>query len=573
MSKTELKKTYMGPGVSAEAATNMQAKSPSRIESVLSSKIAPYSVAFFFCGSLMVWSLIDQSVPAHDPAWHSWSSSMVRQFLTHPKSWTADGLLTLLTMQPAYPAGVWFFNGFFKTILGCSHLSDQVILGIQLLILNFGTYASAQLLFNDRAKSTIAQILINCCPIIMAIAHEPLLDLPFTAAFSVFFASFLFWNKSQTWTRTALLALVFGFCCITKQSAIMYGAPALGLAAVNCLWKRNFKGAFQIGLVFASAGIFLLSWVIPNLKSLQEYSQYHSTFAKQSLGNPLSLFAANVACSTGRMIEGASVLIFLSFLALAFKIERKDLKASLPLIITSFGGGLLVLASAYYIINPQSRYFTPQLICISLLMGSALVKLIRSSKTGQALAVVLLSLFVTQSMLLSFRARPTLLDSSMQGGKYRTLADARVIADYALREHLWFVPEHDLWKQEWVLDTVQKVDGNKFSRLVVLSNSKPFNKGSLMYLAVNRKSKVSVDSWNGSGADWSETFHFNDGDQNYVDWFVEKTGDDVKTNFFDAKSKADFLHVLDVLHNSGTFYEAARTRLPDGTELVLHRKK
>lgn len=546
-----------------------KSSSISMTESVLGSELAPYAVATFFFAALMFWSFLDQSVAAHDPAWHSWSSSMVRQFLAHPKSWTVDGLLTMLSMQPAYPAGVWFFNGALKLILGVSHWSDQIILGIHLLILNLGTYLSAQLLFRDRLKSVIAQILINCCPIIMAIAHEPLLDLPFSAAFSVFFAAFLFWQQNQSWKRTAILAFIFGACCITKQSAIMYCSPCLVLAAGICAWKRQFQSVFQIACVFAAAGIFLLSWVIPNWKGLHEYSQYHTAFAKQ-MGNPLILFAENVACSTGRLVEGASLLVFLSFLALTFKIEKSDWKSAFPLILTSFGGGLLTLATAYYIINPQSRYFTPQLICISILLGSALAKLLRSKMQG--LALILIGACITQALALSFRARPTYLDSSMQGKRYKTLADARVMADYALREHLWYVPEKDLWKQEWLLNFIEKAQPGQFTKLLILSNSKPYNKGSLMMLAANRHSKISCDSWHGSGADWTDTFHINEYELNKITWFAEKSGDDTRSNFFDQESKNDYMKILDMLRTSGKYREAGRTKLPDGTELVLHQK-
>ena len=543
-------------------------ESKSLTERLLSSRLAPYIIAAVFVLILLAWSKLDFSVPEHDAVCHSNYSSLVEKWLCRPRGWSIESLRSILTLMPNYPAGSWFFNAICKMFVGESRFSEQIVLAIHLLLLNFATYVCSWLLLKDKLKASLAQFLMNCCPIILMTQHLPLIDLLHTAVLMLFYCSLIWWWQQQTWRRAGMLALIFGFCCLSKQIAILYTAPALVVVGIVCLYKRRIASVAQLAMVAATAAVLLMTWVLPNWSYLLEYSHQRSAFASTHQGVFASILD-NFKMSFVRTLEGLSWPTSLLLICAAPKFAGTDLKSLSPLLLATFVGAFLMSIVAYYN-TPEARYYAPAVVSLSILLGACAANILRSTRWGEITVSLCTALIFAQALLLSFQALPaSFTTSDLLNSPVNLISGVR--EPYVL-EHLGYVPAGDPWKQEWMYDFIENAEQGKSVYVNILSNSNAFNLGTLAFVGKLRKSKLQITTWRGIGADISDTFHYSDDSLRCMQWVVEKTGDE-KKKFFDHDSESNYSGLLEKLRHGGKYIEAARQRLPDGTELILYRNK
>jgi len=539
-------------------------------EKILSARFTPFVVSGIFVALLLAWSRLDFSIPTHDAANHSNYSSLVEQWLCRPKGWNLDSLRSILTLMPNYPAGGWFFNAICKIIVGNSRFGEQIILALHLLILNFAVWKSCMFLLKNRAQAALSLIFLDCCPIILVLQHSPLLDLQQTALFMLFFWCLLCWWQNQSWKNTWPLALLFGFYCVTKQTSILYSAPSLCVAGLISLYQKRFASVAQLGVVALSAALMLLTWVLPNWTYLFSYSQERGSFASQHMGVLSSIFF-DIKESLFLIVQGLSLplAVMLVAMALARKIRVGDLKSLSPLLLSSFAGTILISILAYYN-APEARYYAPSVVALCVLLAAAAANLLRSSRLGEyAVVAALLASFV-QALLLCFQPLPPASSAPLMLERPQNYISG--VREVNMLEHLAYVPKGDAWKQLWIFDVIEAADPGRSVYLNVLSNSKPFNLGTLAFVAKLRKSKVKVTIWRGIGANITDTFAYTDESLRCMQWILEKTGDE-NVPFFNSSSHDSYLEVLQKIKAGGKYIVWSKQKLPDGTELILYRNK
>lgn len=566
---------------------------------MLSTPAAPFVVTTIFLTILAVWSALDHLIPMHDAAWHSIYSNSVKGWLSRPRGWSLQSLNAILCMQPNYPAGAWFLNGSFKLLLGDSLLAEHCILGIHLCILNAATWVMANALTKDRAKATLSLIFLDSTPLILFLQHVSFIDLPHTALFASFFCALSCWWQKPDWKKTLLTSIFFAFYCASKQIAVFYGAPILAVMALTLILQKRFSVLAQLTTIGAFGAAALSTWIVPNHAELTKYTQNRSALAAQRIG----LFAGltrNFAMTASSLWQGFSPLMSLALVLNFFNLRMKDVE---QLWIPAVGActGILLINSVAFFNLPEARYFGPVMVPMALFLAAACVnfcergsqknlaaeaKELHSEVTAEdsslskskqqnlrGLSLIgLVSLCIIQALLLCFQKTPVICyEGDQPTDKVSKVYKWLGVLDPMINTRLSYVPKGDPWKQEWLFNFIEQVEGKgRPVYLSVLPNSPEFNQGTMVCMAHMRKPCVFPTSWRCTMPDVSDSFNCSDKELHFMQWVVEKTGPQY-CRWFDERSRQNYEAVLEKLRNKDNFTEAARKRLPDGTELVLYQ--
>ncbi|MBX9570442.1 MAG: hypothetical protein K2X77_16210 [Candidatus Obscuribacterales bacterium] len=545
-------------------------KSSSKIVLILQNKFCTAGVIAFFILALLVWHCLDKTIPGYDPAWHAMYSCTMRRFFTHAHEWNIPNLTVLLRQHFGYPAGGWIFNGLLKVVFGDGAFADRACLIVQTLVMAIGFYKLSMYTWSDRVKANTGLLFLLCAPLICGLEHLPLLDLLQTMAFTCYAAALMYWNSTKTWKSTLIAALFFGFYCTTKQIAMLFGAPVLVLLAVYSLYKRNYKEFLQVSLILAACPLFLLIWIIPNFAELKMYLSARGQIGPTLL-EKLSMILVNAQKSSIQIWESVSPLTVLPVFLLFWRSNWKDNAQKVVLPTVAALGGFLLMIVIFYYNNPEARYYGAAAVAFSLFAGGIVGEAIKSSISWKrALATGLLLFLPVQMLSLNFSQAPVVkrpiplnVDSKFDWFGLRS--------DVFLRSNIALDANKDSWKQQWAIDSIEKVDKIRFVYLNVLPSTWEYNQGSFSYLCNVRKSRVIPVTWRFCNPDMSDGFSKTPSDAATMDWFLVKTGFQ-GSPVSPQKSAEAYQNVVDFVEHSGDFALIDKTGLPDGSELKLYRK-
>jgi hypothetical protein len=541
----------------------------SKLEKVLSSQMTPFVITLCFVVVLIIWSLYDHSLPVHDAAWHSTYSSSVKQWLERPRTWNLQSYVALLSMQPNYPAGSWFFNGLCKIILGDNLFSEHMILAVHLCILSLSTYLLSNLLWKDRLKANLSLLILNCCPLILALEHISFIDLPHTAFFAAFLTSAVWWWQKHDWKRALICAALFALDCISKQIAVLYSVPLLFVFAALLVYRKQFAGLLQLAAIGMSGALLLCTWVVPNLNSLLFYTHNRSSLEAERVGFFVGMFR-NLKMGGPEIFEAVSPLMAFLLVFSCRKIPKSDLQTAWPALFAPLIGAALVLCAAFFNL-PETRYFGPLMIPFSLFLGSALTNMLRQSKNARIAVVTALAACVIQALVLCFQQTPVVFAGGVPDKRPAFVFFG--VTDPQLTQRLSYVPNGDPWKQRWLFDFIENAEHRKRPvYLNVLDNSPEFNQGTLLSVSRMRHSCVFPTTWHCTMGDISDSFNYSDEELRAMQWLL-LAGGNRSCRWYDQRSKDNYEIVLTKLRNSTQFVEAARELLPDGSDMVLYRNK
>lgn len=545
-------------------------KPPSRIASLLQSGYCTAGIIAFFISALFAWHSLDRSLPGYDPAWHAMYSCTMRRFFTHAHEWSIPNFVALLRQHFGYPAGGWIFNGLLKVVFGDGGFADRACLIVQSLVLAIAFYKLSMFTWADRVKANCGLLFLLCAPLICALQHLPFLDLLQTTAFTCYAAALIHWNSNRTWKSAAVTALLFGLYCTTKQIAVLFGAPVLVLLALHCLYKRNFKEFMQVSLMLAACPVFLLLWIIPNLAELKVYLSSRGQIGS-TLIEKISLVARNARLSSAEIWQSVSPLTVIPVFMLSCKKDWRSTaqKVLLP-VIAALGGFLSMIVIFYYNV-PEPRYYGAVAVAFSLLAGGIVGEAIGSHVAWRRFLAAGLLLFLPIQMLtLNFCQgpvvkRPVPLNVSPAFDLFG------ITTDEFLRSFVALDANKDSWKQQWVIDTIEKVEKVRFVYLNVLPSTWEYNQGSFSYLCNIRRSHVIPVTWRACNPDMSDCFVSKATDSSAMDWFLVKTGFQ-GAPLRPEKAAEDYKMVVNYVEQSGDYLLVEKTTLPDGSELKLYRK-
>lgn len=535
----------------------------------LSHRWSALAISCFFTGALAAWLALDQTIPGFDPAWHALFSSTVRRFMTHLRGWSLDNFINLFTMHFNYPASGWIFNGTVKVIAGDSVWGDRACLLVQACVLAFAFHKAAMLTWSDRIKANAGLIVLFCIPLVNGISHLPLLDFIQTAAFASFLAGMAFWRQEKSWKATAIAAVLFGFYCSTKQIAVLYCAPIIGLLLIKDLVQKQWKAACQTSVIAAAGPLFLLTWIIPNFSALLAYCTGRNQIGATTL-DKLAMMISNLQISSTELWQGLSPLLLLVFAyLLTDRNSITQLKKSFSVVFPGLFGWIALITFAYYNM-PEPRYFGPLAVSFALLFGGLLGEALRSSsKSHRFVSMALLVVAPAQMLLLNFVPAPPIKRPVPLG--VNPIYDISGISnEMFLRSHIACDYRKDAWCQKWVHNTIENIEKGRYVYLCVLPSTWEFNQGSMAYISHLRKSHVIPVSWRGCNPDMTDRFN-PPSNPAYIDWFVLKTGYQ-GTKIQPASGTVHYNNTINWIENSGDYVLVDSKQLPDNSVVKLYRK-
>jgi hypothetical protein len=555
------------PSKTIKAPAERTVANKSWLEHLLSTRLAPIVIIFFALLLALTWANADNSLPVHDASWHCAISTAFRQWICKPSQWRLDTLLPLVTTQPLYPAGVWAFNGLCKVFVGDSLYSEHFILAIHLLILNISSFVLSKVLLGDRAKACLTIFILNSCPLVLALSHVALIDLAHTAFVAAFLCAVSLWWRDQTWGRAALCGILWGTALISKQIALFYTAPVLGIMGIILLYKRSFRSVLQVLLIGAIGTLLLSTWLIPNLKAILYFSHDRTGYGLSKIGF-FSGLCKNFKITIFQIVQSFSPFMFLTLLLLSFQLNLSELRRLWIAIAAPLIGAAIIVVSTFWA-NPEPRYYAPVLLTGSFLLASALINFSRKFKAGTSILCAFVLVCILQTILTCSQQRPVLAQGSYTQNPVFSFFGLR---EEAILRQLAYTAKGDSWKQEWLIDYIETCDLGRPSYVNLLMNSSEFNEGTLVSLAHSKHANVFMTSWRASEANLADSFKYTDEALNSMQWVVAKTGSQ-GAPFFDEMSKKNYDEVLFKLKNNGFYIEETRQKLPDGSELILYRNK
>jgi len=536
----------------------------------LGSGAAMCLVTALFGGLLALWFYFDHGWPYWDAASHVLDAFKYRDLLSHPRLLSGDWWHRMLTVNYCYPPQVHAFNGLLKVLFGNGLFSDHLSLLLFCGLLNISTFKIAERLFQSRLTAFICAMVINCTPLAICISHLPLLDYPHMALYSAAMLTMLWWNEKPSWRRSLAFGNVLGLAVCAKQIASFFlFLPCLALLA-SFLWKRQHERALKLTASGGIATVWLMTWILPNFQAMRGFTVRNNLAAA---GQAHDLIAQNFLTYLCNIPVSLSPLLTVIFgVTLLFAMRR--ILSRTWLFALSAISGICMLASMSFQI-PEDRYMAPAFVWFALVSGYGLSKAIRmKSMQFWTVGIALTALVFLQFVAFSFTPYP--ISAPILVNLPRELALDKGNFSYKADSHTP-VPPGDPWGQDWVINLIQKTDGNVPTWLCIMPNDACYNVHTFSLIAAEKKCPVQATTmrvFTMSGEEVNDTTS----SIMYYHWYLFtsnmhlEAGGGVSMPKDDASVRA-LRQAENFVSHSSKFYLAGQHRAPDGTIVSLYRQR
>lgn len=507
---------------------------------------------------LSIWLLLDHSTPRWDITCHLVRGHDCATILQSHESLNHK-LAKLITLGGFYTPLTYYVHGTLIALLGHSVFVDALPRLFWFSLGCVSLFFVAEKIFKDRTLATLSVAIFSTYPSIIGHTHNAFIDLPMT---SMVFASYwclLEWMDKQTWRNSALFGIVLGLALLSKQTAVLFVVLPLTLLLIFCL-RKNLKAARMLIFAGAIASSLFLAWAIPNYSGVHEIfdrvngnGTSHGSLADGSMNHLLGYLNL-----VPNMLSFIGVAAFLASL-LYFKEQRKLWIPALGAI-----GGLLALSGVPGLpAVPESRYVMP-LAGYAALSTAALLLWLWRGRTAFSKVMVLIfcGCMALQYFSMNFVAEEN----------YRAWGLSALSERLHLSKHV-YSPYQD-WGNEWVLRTVDKAANHQPSWLIVLPDKRELQVGGLKYLARVLDAQVQPTTWRVFTMGGYE-FDYPPEMLKYPNYYLDLEGSKKPDGkkFVDEQAEQRYYNLISLLKTSGDFDRIGTKSLPDGSLLVLYKRR
>jgi len=532
---------------------------------------------------LVLWYSLDHGYPSWDGASHIFDAQRYADLFRHPKIWKLAWIQQFLTVNYCYPPTIHAINGLVKVALGPGAWGDQVPLIGSDVLLTLAVFYIALRATDNRLAAISSAVIVNCIPLVSALSHVPMLDFHHLAWNAGALAAMLWWRDVPTWHRTAVLALVAGVACTSKQIAPFFlvgPAVILGCEAVR---DRDRSRLAKLSVVALVSGLFLAVWVLPQRAEIASYmSRNQGLLASMSR---IALFGQNLADYAGGLTQVLSPLFAAtSLIGLVVIVGKRLVTPALTMLLASSAFGVLLLSALSFQL-PEYRYAVTLAVTAAVITGTLLAVWFGSALPRIAalsiLAIGLLQYVVLNycpplapalarvpSMLGVTLAEPELTFATLKSGQSLTEYSHSMIRKNGLRTAP--VPASDPFGQTWLVGQVGSASGGAETYVALMPNTAELNVHTLNLAAQRAGKQVRFSSlrvWTPGG----DSVRFDPKQIGYFNWFVLKSGNQGLT-LRDAESAEQYLRIEEYIRRSGRFAVHAAVTLPRQETLVVFRR-
>jgi len=328
----------------------------------------------------IAWVVLDQGVPAWDPAEHLSFAMNHWWLLTHSNWLSPEGWRQLWMISPKYPPMFYLVTAGVHTVLGPG--ADQAMFANALfaLVLMVATYAVGRHLFSAPV-GLLAAALCLLMPRLQQLGLDYQLDYPLTALVMVAFACLTRWRDAKgvaQWGWMVAFGVGFGLALMTKQAALLFLLGPIAWVVLASLGQRHWGRVLQL-LVSAIVTIcIMVPWLSVNWVFQFSIVGNTNVQSAQAEGDPL-LNTLGAWTYYWRDLPAAVSwpLLLVPLVGLAFMAADWWRTGRSPLSLNGTPSGrvwlLVYIASAYLlwslILNKDPRYIAPYLPALAIFLA------------------------------------------------------------------------------------------------------------------------------------------------------------------------------------------------------------
>lgn len=519
-----------------------------------------------FLVGLSVWLLLDHSMPRWDMTCHLMRGHECASILQAHQN-VFHKIAKLVTFTSYYPPLTYYVHGALVAILGPSLFVDASLRIFWLGLCCLSLFLVGQKLFKDKIVATLSVAVFCTYPLICGASHTAMIDLPMAGMVFLSLWRLLEWKDHKTWRNSAIFGIALGLALLSKQSAALFVFAPLTVLLISYL-RTSRKMALMLIVSVAIASAFLLVWLIPNYSTCKEIvSTMNGTKVPDgSVTDSCKYVYSNSFIENLLVYEDLSAKGFSLIGLVAFLASLSCLAAQRKLWIPVLGsiGALVVLTGVPWLpAVPEARFIMPVLGYAALSTACLLVWLWRSqSALAKFIVLVFCGAMVVQYTLMNF-----VPEQLYRSWGLLPLAKQLQLSDYSYK------PFED-WGNEWVVRTVDKAANHQPSWLIVLPDKRSLQVGGLKYLARICNTQVQPTTWRIFTID-GYVFDYPPEVLKYPNYYLvmqgSKEADGFK--FVDTATAKRFVDLIKILKTSRDFERIGTKSLPDGSVLVLYKRK
>lgn len=525
-------------------------------------------ICLCFSLALGLWWLLDHTYPQWDAANHTKAAVHIASLLKHAHVFNGAWYREFLAVDYQYPLVVNFINGFFKVIFGVTRLSEVVAYVLYQMILVVSVYGLGRVLLKDRLGAAMAAVLVNFYPLVSSLSHVQLLDYG-SLCFNAFaLYGIARWVEKQGNLELLLMTTGITLAANCKQiSAFFVIVPCMFLF-LRCLFKRDYKRLRDLVIAGGVTTLLLAVWVLPNYSKLRA-AQLISSAECLKEGSYLSVCASHAESYLTGLPLILSPFLFAVALIAVFSLLFKKYsfrRLWLPITANLSGIAIMCLIAAS---RPELRYIAPITITAALVTALWLSQLWRTKNLVARSSVCLIGLLaVLQFLVFNYSPYPIAISPALAASCKGLIQGP--LKEGAVEPPTNPLPTGDLWRQEWIIDTVHS--SGPAARLNVLPSIAEISVHTLEVVALYKKAVFDISTFRRFTLG-GDIVAYDQQAIDYYNWYAVKSGKQSGFKFADRNSEDNYNRIQAYIENSGLFELIGERRLPDGSTLRLYRRR
>lgn len=541
------------------------------LSSLRHSRLAPWvALALLLLFSTVldrIWLGMDQSVPSWDDGYHLNNALGYRDFLNAGVRWfSADWWSEFLRQTTKNPPLSYVLGAWAMMLFGASSDAAAWIF----VPMNAVIVASVFLLGQRLWRTSVglwAAVFVIVMPGLRDLRLVFLIDLPLVALVTASFASLTFWHFARTgrqgWAACAAFGICLGLAMLAKPTSIIYIFAPLLMTLTFGLSGHKWRKVAQAILALALCCALAAPWYVTNLIFVLSAGTSAAVDSARIEGDPLpdtlagwTYYAERLPGQITWPLLGVGLMAVVLALLANFARRGPNLSDQTgPAAGTETGPGTrqamvwlaVCLVGSYVLVtlipNKDSRYVTPYLPVIAVLIAAVFAEAPKYARGLRLLAAMLALLAMLNSMFLL-----PVLSAGPLSPVLHALAPA---------------PAHHPdrkggWPNRAIMDAIATAAPHQVSVLGVLTATDRINDHSLGFFGRLGRQRV-----------YASELGNNPRDQSYeldaVDWFLINSQDHKAGDF----SRKQFIAAIE---QTADFTVFERFALPTGGELRLFRR-
>lgn len=525
-------------------------------------------ICLFFSLSLACWWLLDHTYPQWDAANHTKAAVHYASLIKHAHLFSGAWYREFLSVDYQYPLVVNLINALLKVVFGVTRISEVIAYVIYQLILVISVYGLGLLLLKNRLSAAIAATLVNFYPLVSSLSHVQLLDYGSLCFNALALYGIARWLEKQGQLELLLMTVGVALAANCKQISAFFVIVPCVLLVGQCLLRRDYRRFLDLMAVGFTTSLLLAVWVVPNFSKLRAAQLVSNaeclkegSYLSVCLGHAYS-YLAGLPLILSPFLFAIALLAFLSLLFRKFPFKQLWLPFSANI------GGLIIMC-LIAASRPELRYIAPVSITCALLTAAWLANLWHSGKLAARLTVTVIGLVATlQFIIFNYSPYPIALPAAFVSSCKDLIQGP--LAEGAVQPPTNPLPPGDLWRQEWIVDTVHSAD--PAARLNVLPSIAEISVHTLEVVALYKKVSFDISTFRRFTLG-GDVVAYDQQAIDYYNWYAVKTGKQSGFKFADRVSEDNYNRIQAFVEKSGFFVLVGERALPDGSTLSLYRRR